>query len=813
MHSSGDDDNDNDQAKKQKDFILKNIKEQFNKGNEISAVFMKNLQRRNDKALRRIRKAKHKEKTEPQAIAIQPEVKVEDNVYMDIDPNVSSDDDINDRTDELLKNYNQEKDFITALAIEPKSTFYTRTDWFILIRKLLIRNKLLQPNKLFYWEIWIPTFALVGDLISFFLDDTAQFSKKASETVKQFWITEFVSLCATWIGLHYCTTYVKSDIKPKSIASTLNERRLICIKLASTLRECNAEFEKMDIEYDIQNVNRQETNVEKGNIFNQFNDDSEDILNLLTIAEAVSEEQQYWIEELEKLNNDIFFDTLYPNQDELDSDALDSATSVYLIGKNKSNIVKYWTNIIAKLDFVSMKLFLDEQYLDKDNPNSFKLFEIYTRLIHWISIQLYYLQKNTLYHVTFDQATHKLTKTTLDEYLEVKQEGSAINELRNLVYEYHLTAGSVYYYYHRHPDIFISYFNKNIHDLAIPGASGVMGDTNKKHIVEFLNYVYMTTSTEFRAIYTNKAHFYNDILMLQLFNDFMKRYRVDNWAETYIITNYKLSTHKHWLLGKIFQNRQKFYVRLPMIYFSFGIWFVTAYDFEDNKHRTFICTDCKHALLTWLWCVTHYNNNKLEDAICLQMTTITKEFLSEFDMDHVNKKDSISIFNNGSRRIMYNESHFSNTKLWDRFKKTILYKIDNTKQIRNAQQTIIDYRDQQDKEKKEKMKLDQPYKELKRQEKREEIRNIKEKEYSITLRHPDNIHNSKYARDLKLNNGKKIVEEQKREDVLKKMLNSTTVEDVFMEDISAPPIISTMKEKLSIHSIKKKYSSILRDKI
>ena len=168
-------------AQNQREIILKSIREQFNKGNEISAVYVENLQKQSDKSIRKIRKKEEKRRRKFVA-AVQPQQPQPQQQYvnMDIDPNISSDDDRTDRTDELLKNYNEEKDFLFTLKKnfeQTKSDFYTRTDWFVLIRKLLIRKRLLQPNKLFYWEIWLMTFSLVGEIVSFFLENPQLFSK------------------------------------------------------------------------------------------------------------------------------------------------------------------------------------------------------------------------------------------------------------------------------------------------------------------------------------------------------------------------------------------------------------------------------------------------------------------------------------------------------------------------------------------------------------------------------------------------------------------------------------------------------------
>ena len=103
-------------AQNQREIILKSIREQFNKGNEISAVYVENLQKQSDKSIRKIRKKEEKRRRKFVA-AVQPQQPQPQQQYvnMDIDPNISSDDDRTDRTDELLKNYNEEKDFLFTL--------------------------------------------------------------------------------------------------------------------------------------------------------------------------------------------------------------------------------------------------------------------------------------------------------------------------------------------------------------------------------------------------------------------------------------------------------------------------------------------------------------------------------------------------------------------------------------------------------------------------------------------------------------------------------------------------------------------------
>ena len=708
------------------------------------------------------------------------------NVYM-FDDEDGDDDDYNDSdisTDEEEKQigdiYKPQFQYLKDLRNllindnendDTKKSFYKRLDLFELIRKLYIYPQLIQPEHLFYWELCLACNENITMILLYFKYDPIEFKRQATKEVYHFWTDEFVSITSVWIGLHYCSTYVKDSVKPLSLASMVALLRLECIELKSL---CIPDlFEQVAIHYEDKNTAHQEMKINNG-IFSQLNNPLEDRLDLITIANStVSEDQQYWIEELEKMMYDIMYDTLYPNKDEEDiNDSEEDTNEVYPL--YITDVVKSWTATLFRLDYVAKELFLDESYIDPNNINAFSILELYTQLVHWINIQLYYFQKNKLYHIQFDDDTYKTMQHTVDEYLEVPQEGSDINELRKTVFEYHLIGAKLYYYIHRHPDMFISYFNKNIYDLTIPGPSNVMNDTNKRYITDFLNLQYVDY-TKIVDIFSNKAHFYHEIITLQIFHFYMKRYKIDNWNETYMLSNYKLSTHNHWQLLNEYKNNKKQYVRMPMIYFSFGMPFVNSYDYKTKQHKTFICDDPDHALKTWLWCVCHYHNNTLEDIIDLDMQTITCHFLSAYATDPENEYKMIQEWNS-NKKIKYSPSQFSTPQLWQRYKRTLKYRIQNSIRFRNAERSITEYRNNLDKEKREKLKLDQPYKELKRQEKYADIQELKENEYILSMKKPTNVHIASHARDL----NKKIKKVEKDNKYNKN--NDTSIDDDLIKE-------------------------------
>lgn len=592
-----------------------------------------------------------------------------------------------------------------------------------LTREILSIKSLIQPNDLDYWQVWIELINRIGIVLEEFIENTILFQTKATTIMKDFWMYEFVQLSAEWIGLHYCTSYVYYDKTLMSLASTLNLRRMRAITLQYLLNPpliLIDHFETIKINSKIESINV---------IFAQLNLDSEDPLDLLTIANnykqgtILNDKQDFWTKQLQQIFDKFYLETLY------------SETPI-------NEINRHWKDQLHKLDYVCYELFINEEYMDLENNNSLKIFEIYTRWLHWISIQLYYLNKNQCFRVMFDAKTYDLTNNLFITQLKYLDTDSEIPSFRDFIFKFHLAGGSLYYYIQRNPDVFITFFNKNVdRSFIVPDANIVLSDTHKQYIVDYINLKFQSNNqtSNFSDLYNDRKHFLNEFVVLQLFQSRMHKKYAVNWIEEYVLTNYMLSSHHHWKIHKWFLDSEREFVRMPIVCTFFGQYFVLCNDLQSQQHKTLICDNSKHALLTWLWCVCHFHGNVLEDMLKLEMDTVSCNFLSEFALDVGNTDRMLQSWN--INLDVLSSKHFSIENMWKGYEDWVKCKKTIGEQFKKAEDTILKFREMKAKQKREKEKQDKPYEQMLKQEKKIQIEELAHKE-QIGVMSDIPIHNS-----------------------------------------------------------------------
>ena len=207
----------------------------------------------------------------------------------------------------------------------------------------------------------------------------------------------------------------------------------------------------------------------------QMNRASDDPLDLITIANnyndgvVVNHDQEYWVKELDSLQTEMYHESIYPT---------------YAVNE----LIPIWKQRLSKLDYIAHELFLSNEYLDVDNNNSLQLYEIYTRWVHWICIQLYYIQKDSSYRIQFDLDSYKECHTIYTRYIKAMDCDSEIAAFRDLVVSHHLPGASAFYYQQKNPDAFVTYFDKEFDaSTPIPDSNVVLGDTQKQFILDYIN--------------------------------------------------------------------------------------------------------------------------------------------------------------------------------------------------------------------------------------------------------------------------------------------------------------------------------------